>query len=227
MKVCEVMTTAVMTMRPQESFKDAVDRIIAFDVSGLPVVDDVGRLVGIVTEADLIPKPAYGGQSRRLLRLLVDVVSREDHQWLKSVGSTVGDVMSTDLIVAEQDEDLAVAARRMLTAKVKRLPVVDSAGRLVGIVSRQDLLGVYLRPDVLIRDDVLAALADPARSPEDADIEVTVAEGVVRLLGSVLHPSDVRVVESAVWRVSGVIGVVTDLVARSPEPTLGAMMSVI
>ena len=227
MKVREVMTTAVMTVGPKDSYKEAVDRIIAFDVSGLPVVDDTGHLVGIVTEADLIPKPAYGGARRRALQLLLDVLSRDDDRWIKNVATTVGEVMTTDLVMAVQDEDVRVAARRMLAAKVKRLPVVDSAGHLVGIVSRHDLLGVYLRPDEVLRDDVVDALADPTRSPEDAEIEVRVAEGVVRLSGSVLHPSDARVVESAVWRVPGVIDVDTDLVARSPEPTLGGTISLV
>jgi CBS domain-containing protein len=147
MKVRDVMTRNVVTIAPDTPYQDVVETLVEREVSGLPVVDRIGALVGIVTEADLISKEAYGGNRSRALALLADVVSVRPHHWAtKGLGSVAADVMTTDVVACAPEEDVQVVARRMLTRGVKRMPVVDD-GRLVGIVSRPDILKMFARED--------------------------------------------------------------------------------
>ena len=100
MKVGDVMTTGVVSVRPDTPYKELVERLVQFDVSGLPVVDESAKVVGIVTEADLVSREAYGGHRHRALALLVDVLSGREHHWVtKAGGSVAADVMTTNLVV--------------------------------------------------------------------------------------------------------------------------------
>lgn len=199
MKVAEVMTKDVVTATPATTFKDACDLLVAHGVSALPVVDDMRRVIGIVSEADLVPRLAAG---------------RHPH-----TGDLVADVMSTGVVTTRPGADLATAARLLVSARVKRLPVVDDVGALAGIVSRHDLLGAYLRPDSVIGGDVAAALADPTRSPEHHGAFPTVRDGVVTLHGTVDSDTDRPVVLAAAWRVPGVVDVVDALTVATPVRT--------
>lgn len=139
-RVADVMTTDVVTVGPDATYGEIVDRLLAHDISGLPVIDHSGRLVGVVTEADLVSREAYGPERRRPLGLLFDYLRDRDPAWVrKASGATARELMTRVVITAAPDDDLATAARRMLEGGHKRLPVV-AAGRLVGIVSRRDLL---------------------------------------------------------------------------------------
>src|SRR4051794_34305092 len=161
------MSTDVVAVEPRTPFKDAVAAMVAYDVSGLPVTDDLGRVIGVVTEADLIPKTGYGGRRRSLAAALLDVLDGRRSAWEKSGARTVADVMSTGVVTVRPGDSVALAARTLLAAKVKRAPVVDDAGICVGVISRQDLLGAFYRPDALIATDLTELLADPMRAPED------------------------------------------------------------
>lgn len=220
MQVGDVMTTELVTARPGDPLKDVAAKLVEAGVSALPVVDEAGRLAGIVTEADVVSKGAYGGPRRRALQLLVDYFAGRDPQWVrKAAGWTAADVMTRQVVTAAPEEDVRVAARRMLEARVKRLVVVED-GRPVGIVSRRDILRLFVRPDPEVAADVEAVLRDIRRVPEDIDVAAEVEAGLVRLRGTVRHPSDATVVEHAVAGVPGVIGVERHLVAREPEPTV-------
>ena len=141
MRVRDVMTTDVVTVGPEATYGETVDRLLAHDVSGLPVTDHAGTLLGIVTEADLVSREAYGSQRRRALGLVVDYLRGHDPAWVRRAsGATARELMTPVVTTASPDDDLRTAARRMLERGHKRLPVV-AAGRLVGIVSRRDLLG--------------------------------------------------------------------------------------
>jgi CBS domain-containing protein len=145
MKIEDVMSTDVVTIGPDVPYTDVVDCLLNHGISGLPVVDDTGRLLGIVTEADLVSKEAYAPR-RRALGLLADYFRGRDPQWVrKSAGLTAREVMTAAADVCTPDEDLGEAARRMLERHHKRLPVVVD-GRLVGIVARRDLLRGFGRP---------------------------------------------------------------------------------
>jgi CBS domain-containing protein len=218
MKVRDVMTTPVITVRPDTPFAEVVDVLLTNGISGVPVVDDTGALRGVVTEADLVAKDAYGQHRRRVLGVLGDVVHGRDPEWTrKAAGRTAADVMTDDAVTASPDDEVTVAARRMLEEGFKRLPVVDRGGALVGIVTRHDLLKPFHRPDDAILADVEALLCDPLRVPEN-QAHASVSSGVLTLEGTAWWPSDVRVLEAVVADVPGVVAVENRLTAREPEP---------
>ena len=221
MKVQDIMTSSVVTVTPDTPFPELVARLLKYGISGLPVIDDSGQLVGIVTEADLVSKEAYGGRRRRALELLADLVAGGETRWAtKGKGRTAAQVMTTKVVTARPGDDVRAAARRLLEHRLKRLPVVDH-GKLVGIVSRTDLLRVLHRSDDDIARDVDAMLSDPLRAPEDHAIEATVADGIVTLRGTVLFPTDLSLLTAMVWRLPGVVDVQNDASAREPNPRVG------
>lgn len=140
--VGQVMTTGVLTIRPTATFQEIVTLLLDYEISGLPVVDADGVLVGIVSEADLISKEAYGAEAarRRHLKLLRDHLHGQDTAWVqKAAAREARELMTSPVRTVSPDDDLSVAARIMLTEHVKRLPVV-SDGKLVGMLARHDLL---------------------------------------------------------------------------------------
>ena len=217
MKVGDIMTTDLVSVAPDTPFKEVVERLVHSDVSSLPVVNDRGKLAGLITEADLIAKEAYGGR-RRALGLLADVLSARDHRWVaKAGGSVAADVMTRNVIGCGSDDDVRSVARRMLEVGVKRMPVVD-AGTLVGIVSRHDILEMFDRPDTAIAADVRGLLSDDLNMPEDHHVNFSVQQGVVTLTGDVRYQWDAAIVVAMVRNVAGVIDVVGHLHHRQPNP---------
>jgi CBS domain-containing protein len=162
MEVRDVMTTTVRTIWPTASLKEAALYLREYRVSGLPVVDEHGRVVGVVSESDVVR---------------ADAAPPPEH-----APHAVADVMSAPAIVTRPDAPLAEAARRMVTHDVTRLPVL-SEGRLVGVISRSDVVAALAAPDDELRT---AALAVVARLPvERASVAVEVSGGRVRLRGEV------------------------------------------
>lgn len=224
MKVRDVMTSPVITVAPGASFSEIVDTLLTHEISGVPVVDGDQRLLGLVTEADIVSKAAYGYRRRRALGLVADYLRGHDPQWVrKAAGTKAADIMTAPTAVVDGDDDIAVAARRLVELHHKRLPVLE-AGRLVGIVSRHDLLRPFRRTDGEILDDVTALLADARRVPETHDIQPDVAAGVVVLAGTVEWPSDRVLFESVIARVPGVVAIDNRLLARLPEPRLSGAL---
>ena len=218
MKVRDVMSSPAITVGPDTPFAEIVDRLLENGISGVPVVSDDGRLLGVVTEADLVSKEAYGYRRPRALALFVDVLSGRDPQWLrKGAGRVARELMTNAPTTAAPDEDLAIAARRALEARHKRMPVVED-GRVVGIVSRHDLLKPFHRTDDAVAADIAALLADPLQVPETHQAKPSVVSGVVALDGTVRWPSDIRLLEAVVARVPGVVAVENRLEAQETEP---------
>lgn len=140
--VGQVMTTGVLTVRPSATFHEIVALLLDYEISGLPVVDADGALIGIVSEADLISKEAYAGDEARHghLKLLRDHLHGHDTTWVhKAAARNARELMTSPVRTVSPEDDLSVAARIMLTEHVKRLPVV-SDGKLVGMLARHDLL---------------------------------------------------------------------------------------
>lgn len=218
-KVRDVMSTEVVTVGPKASFGEMVDALLEHDISGLPVVDAHGMLVGIVTEADLIAKEANTGERRRRhLGMVRDHLRGRDIDWVKKASARVAaDVMTTKVDTVTPDEDVTIAARRMLTGRHKRLPVC-AQGRLVGIVSRHDLLKPFHRSDGQIEADLRDLLADPLQVPEEHEAIASVSQGVVTLRGTTRFPSDIGVLVAVVSRIPGVVAVDNCLRAREQEP---------
>lgn len=215
MEVQDVMTRKVVTVGLDTPYKEAVELLLAEDVSGMPVIDRFGWVVGVVSEADLISKEAYSGSpQRRFLGLLGD----SSESWsAKAAGLRVGDVMSQDVVIAGPNEDVRTVARRMLEKRVKRMPVVTPSGRLVGIVSRHDLLRAFHVTDEELAGTVRGVLARNLYVAPDHDVAVSANEGIVRLTGTVLRESDIEIAASIARAVEGVVGVVTDLAFRERD----------
>ncbi|MEU2231663.1 CBS domain-containing protein [Streptomyces vietnamensis] len=199
--VFEVMTHNVVTAAPQTPFKQVARLFAENDVSAVPVVDPDRRLLGVVSEADLLRAtaelPDLEGRATGV-RLLSEERGLPDAE-------TAAQLMTSPAITAQPNWNLVETARTMHRKGVKRLPVVDETGRLVGIISRSDLLRPFLRSDTAIRDEIEHdVLADTLRLAPDT-IRVTVDDGVVRLTGRVDERADVRVIARLCRSVDGVV----------------------
>ena len=211
MKIGEVMARNVVWVAPDASFRAVLESLLRADVSGLPVLDGSGALVGIVTEADLASKEAYGGGRRRPLALLADVLSLRDHHWVtKASGKVAADIMTKHVVVCDPDEDARVVARRMLDRGVKRMPVLQF-GRVVGMVCRRDLLNVFTEPDEMIGAGVARVLEQFRDDRGDCPIQYVVDGGVVTLTGFARDAAEEHAVVSLVRDIDGVIDVVSRL----------------
>jgi len=201
--VKDVMTTHVVAVRANAPFKEMATRLREHRVSAFPVLDEDNRVVGVVSEADLLAKEALeyaapGGMVSGILH---------HREQVKASGITASDLMTKPPVTIGPREPVTHAARLMYARRVKRLPVVDDDGRLVGIVSRADVLSVYSRPDEDIRkaviDDVIigTVLTDPAR------FSVTVKDGVVTIAGTPENTSVGHDMIEEIRHVEGVVAV--------------------
>jgi len=207
-KVRSVMTADVVTVTEQAPFVELVRLLAVHKVSALPVVDGDGRVVGIVSEADLLRKEEYQdeqegphlleGRSRRIARA-------------KAAGHTAADVMSAPVVTVSPEETVPVAARLLARHGIKRLPVVDEAGRLVGIVSRADLLRLFLRDDEAIRREILEEVLLQTLWIDPLTVRVTVHDGIVTLAGQLERKTLVQIVVHLARTVPGVVDVVCQL----------------
>jgi CBS domain-containing protein len=177
--VKDIMTTKVVVVRRGASFKEMAARLRQDRVSAFPVVDDDGKVIGVVSEADMLVKEVLNGDH---LGTLTAMLHRREQE--KADGLTAGDLMTHPAVTVAPGESVEHAARLMYTLQVKRLPVVDHAGRLVGIISRTDVLAVFDRPDEEIRREITdnVILQDFLEDP--SQFSVTVQAGVVTLEGS-------------------------------------------
>jgi CBS domain-containing protein len=207
MKVKDVVTTSLITVGPGAPFKEVAERMLDGNVSGLPVVDDQGSLLGLVTEADLVSKPAFGHRRHRSLVAVVDLLTGDARWAAKATALTAGEMMTTAVITASPNEGIQAVAQRMLERRVKRLPVLDD-GRLVGIVSRRDLLRSFHRSDTEITAELTRKLLSALYAPDDHAVTAKVENGVVTLEGTVRVDNDLPVVEGLARDIPGVVHVV-------------------
>jgi CBS domain-containing protein len=216
-RVDDVMTKAVVTVREQTPYRDIVDLLIGCRVSAVPVVDRSGRLTGLVSEADLLHKveAAAGGSAP----LAVGHWRREADQ-AKAAGRTATDVMTSPVVTAEPSLSLADAARRMHRENVKRLPVVESRGCLVGIVTRSDLLKVHRRADDEIRRDVLNEALHHVLATNGATVQISCADGIVTLTGRMHLRSTAELIAGLPRQVPGVVDVTNLLTFDIDDPRL-------
>ncbi|MFI8091034.1 CBS domain-containing protein [Streptomyces sp. NPDC086080] len=213
--VSDVMTSTVVALAGGASFKDIAKTMEEWGISALPVLDGAGRVIGVVSEADLLRKeevrdsdphrPAFG---------------RRPAGPDKAAAVTAEELMTTPAVTVPPDATLATAARIMARQRVKRLPVVDGTGVLKGIVSRTDLLKVFLRDDEEIAREIRAEVVG-GRFPASMDsVRVEVREGVVTLSGHVPDTTLVPLAERLVRAVEGVVDVHCTLSAPHRRPAL-------
>ncbi|MGW3093294.1 CBS domain-containing protein [Streptomyces sp. NPDC001102] len=203
----DVMTREVVRAPRDASFKTVAGLLAEHRISGLPVVDDGGRVLGVVSETDLLHRQAAQADARRGRRPRLPRPTRSARAAAaKARATTAEDLMTGPAVTTTLDASVTQAARIMRRHDVERLPVVDRRGRLAGIVTRGDLLRVFLRPDEDIRrdvgDQVAAALCQPRYL-----VDVGVAGGVVRLRGHVERRSDTGLAVLVARRVDGVVAV--------------------
>jgi CBS domain-containing protein len=180
-------------------------------VSAIPVVGKGGRVVGVVSEADVLRK-----EERRPWRWGSRLSGRARHDRAKAKARTAGQLMTSPAITIGPDASLSAAARLMNAHHLRRLPVVDAAGDLVGIVSRRDLMKVFLRPDEDITAEVSDALAQIL--PDDAgQVTVGVFEGVVTLAGALAGQDLIPVAVGLAAEVDGVVAVVSKLTLQEAD----------
>lgn len=200
MRIRDLMTKDVITVREDTPLKEAAQLMAGHGVSGLPVVDEEGRVVGILTEADFVDRA--GAKARAgLVDALFDRTSR------RLAGDSVGAAMTHNVVTIEPDVSHAYAARIMQKRKVKRLPVAEEDGRLVGVVSRSDILGVFARPDDEITHDIRDRIIGQVLALEPDSVTVEVEDGRVELSGTVPSKTEARLLEDLSTGVDGVMHV--------------------
>lgn len=216
LRVRDVMSTQVVTVAEGTSVGDVVDLMLRHEIGAIPVIDDEGAVVGLVSEADLVSKQAYGGRRWPVSDGFAGLARRDAREVLRSRGRTARGIMSAPVETAVPDEPLRAVARRMVEHRLKHLPVTDAAGRLVGIVSRRDLLRAFDRRDDEIAADVTTALAASEYSSGERRVTASVQGGIVTLDGRVRRRDDVDAVCRLAWLVPGVVDVVHHLKVGAP-----------
>lgn len=202
-----VMTRDVVCAREDTPYKELVELLATRRVSAVPVVDDRRHVLGIVSGADLLLKQEK--PARRLTQLLS--ARRRRRERAKARATVAAELMSQPAITVGAGATLTEAARRLHAGGVKRLPVVDVVGRLVGIVSRVDLLKMFLRSDEELHHEIVedVVFGDLFMSPNRFDVDVQ--DGVVTLQGQCERRSLIPSVVRAVASVEGVVRVVNRL----------------
>jgi CBS domain-containing protein len=179
--VKDVMTTHVVCVRRNTPFAEIAASLRQHRVSAFPVLNETGKVIGVVSESDLLAKLALGGGEDGMPGMITGILRQ--HETEKARAVTAGDLMTSPPVTVSPGDTVEHAARLMYVRAVKRLPVTDESGRLAGIVSRADVLAVYGRPDGEIREEIRRHIL-PTESPADpATFDLSVADGVVTLTG--------------------------------------------
>ncbi len=211
-RVSDVMTTSVVTVDRITPYQE-IDRLLTERrISGVPVLMMGRQVAGVVTEADLL---AAEDESARRARLAGAIGRRWRLRKPPHVSLTAGALMTAPAITIGPDATIPAAARLTNTHHIRRLPVVDEDGKLVGIVSRRDLLSVFLRPDADIIHDVRHVLDELALTDAQGVI-VSVKYGVVTLTGALRpepghEPDLVPLALELIWDIDGVVDVANRL----------------
>lgn len=207
-RVRDVMTQEVVTVNEHASFKDVAMLIAERRVSAVPVLDREGRVLGVVSEADLVLKEEYpeGPPEGRMFQ-----GRRRRRAQAKAAGNTAAELMTAPAVTIGPDASVAEAARLLHRHGIKRLPVVDPAGPLLGIVSRADLLKVFLRSDADIAREIRQQVLMRAMWMNPGTVAIDVCDGVVTLTGQLERRSLIPITVSLVRGLDGVVDVVDRL----------------
>ncbi|KOT86925.1 CBS domain protein [Streptomyces rimosus subsp. pseudoverticillatus] len=208
----QVMNRDVVKTLPEVPFKQVASLLARHAISGMPVVDRDDKVLGVVSETDLmfhqaaqddsVPRPWY---APRRLRKSTRAART------KAGGRTAGSLMTSPAVTIGPRQTVTEAARTMAAHHVERLPVIDEEGRLMGIVTRSDLLSVFRRPDEDIRDEIIEDVFVRTLWLAPHTIEVTVHDGVVTLTGKLQRRSEVPIAVRLASRVDGVVSVTDHL----------------
>lgn len=204
--VSDVMTQPVVAVGPDASFKEIATTMRKWQVSAVPVLEGDGRVIGVVSEADLLAKEEYRDSTLPAVSA-ADPEQRPPDRIVKAGAVAARDLMTTPAVSVRADSTLAQAARAMAQRRLKRLPVVDGEGHLTGIVSRGDLLKVFLRSDRDIAEDVRHHVIEPLFPLGGSTVDVEVDGGVVTLVGWFRNTTLVPLAARLARGVEGVVDV--------------------
>lgn len=200
--VKDVMSTHVIAVRESATYKEMAARLREMHVSAFPVLDAGDKVIGMVSESDLLTKVALRGQMPDVLTGMM-----RGQEQAKADGLTAGELMSAPAVTIGAEDTVARAARLMYARRVRRLPVVDGTGRLTGIVTRSDVLSVYAKADDEIRRDVLDNVIAAEFGYDPAGFTVTVSAGIVTLEGTPATSKAGADIVHAVSHADGVVAV--------------------
>ncbi|MEV7738186.1 CBS domain-containing protein [Streptomyces sp. NPDC088921] len=216
--VGDVMTREVVEARRETPLNDLARLLDRHRISGLPVVDHDDKVLGVISETDLVRRQAARSADRPVRLFRVPALRRSARRAAAVArAATAEDLMTSPAITVHPEQRVADAARVMERHGVERLPVVDEEDRLIGIATRRDLLRVFLRADEEIRREVIAEVFTRAlRVPPDT-VTASVRDGMVTLEGCLQRHSDIPSAIQLTYRIDGVIGVVNSLTGGEGE----------
>lgn len=218
--VKDVMTARVVSVTKDASFRAMAAALREHRVGAFPVLDDTGKVIGVVSEADMLAKEALNSEPQGMPGMIAGLMRHREHE--KARGTTAGDLMTSPAVTVAPDDTLERAARLMYTRKVKRLPVVDANGHLVGIIGRADLLATFDRSDEEIRREILGQVIQHDLRTNPAAFTVDVKDGIVTLGGEAETREFGHEIVQQVQHVQGVVAVRDRLsYPRPPEPPAG------
>jgi CBS domain-containing protein len=204
------MTAQVVTVRKTTRYKDVARLMTEHRVNAMPVVSDDGHVIGMVSEADMLRK-----QERHFGRTGTGLSRRTRHQRDQAEARTAGELMTSPAITVHPDAPLGAAARLMNGRNIRRLPVADSSGELIGMVGRRDLLSVFLRCDEEIAAEVRHVISAILLDEGDT-ISVTTRHGVVTLSGTLASKDMIPVAVRLASDADGVVSVRDNLSSGVP-----------
>jgi CBS domain-containing protein len=203
----ELMSTPVVTVHPEASLKELAELMVAHGISGVPVVDRGGTLLGVVSESDVMDRieEAIEDEIEAGLPRLLTVLAKALDGSPKATARSVADLMTTGVVSAGPDATVHELVHLMTTYDVNRIPIVET-GRLVGIVTRADILRTLVRPDAAIATDLRWRIAHELWINPDV-LQISCRNGVVTIAGTVDTHADAELVRRWAAKTEGVVGV--------------------
>nr|WSW41959.1 CBS domain-containing protein [Streptomyces sp. NBC_01001] len=213
--VHDVMTTPVVTVTPATEFKEIVAAMERWKVSAVAVIEGEARVVGVVSEADLLPKEEFHEHRPGMIEQL-----RRLGDTAKAGSVRAEQLMTAPAVTVNPGATLPQAARLMADLHIKRLPVVDADGTLKGIVSRSDLLKVFLRSDDELTAEIRQSVVERLFPLSHRAVKATVSRGIATLTGTVRDAGLIPMAEHLTHSVEGIVDVRCRLVGPASSDTL-------
>jgi CBS domain-containing protein len=216
--VKDVMTAQVVWVEQGTPFAEIAASLHQYRVSAFPVLDEAGRVIGIVSESDLLAKLALGGGENGMPGMITGILNQQQTEKARAV--TAAELMTSPPVTVSPDDTVEHAARLLYTRRVKRLPVTDESGHLAGIISRADVLSVYGRPDVEIGEEIRRDILLTGSPAEPGTFDLSVTDGVVTLTGTPRTTFQGHDIVGRTRHVQGVVAVRDrfDYPAPGPDP---------
>jgi CBS domain-containing protein len=214
--VRDVMTPHVITVSKDTPFEVIAAALREHRVSAFPVLDQASRVIGVVSESDLLAKLALGNGDDEMPGMITGILRRQ--QLKKAHAVTVAELMTSPAYTARPEDSVEQAARIMYLRNVKRLPVIDAGGRLAGIVSRADVLAVYSRTDADIAEEIRTGILSTETPADPGTLDVSVTAGVATIVGRPQTREQGHAIIGRARHIQGVVAVRDRLDYPSPGP---------